>query len=124
MDNKILLLVFDAILFTLFSVSLFLQMKSYYKYENGLKDIRKAFVIALISCLFMVIFLFLRDLGVLFFQERTSAFIHDVTPTVLRVLFLVIAVVGVMIRMGSKFQFLEAEYWKQKFLKLKEKRKE
>lgn len=125
MDNKILLIVVvDVALVTLFGISLFMQIKSYYKYENGLRDTRKAFIISLLACLFIVVCLFLRDTGTLFLSDKTSEIIKLVTPTMVRFSLCIIAIVGVMIRLGSKFQFLEAEYWKQKYLKYKNKRKE
>lgn len=125
MDNKILLIVVvDVALLTLFGISLFMQIKSYYKYENGLRDTRKAFIISLLACLFIVVCLFLRDTGTLFLSDKTSEIITLVTPTMVRFSLCIIAIVGVMIRLGSKFQFLEAEYWKQKYLKYKTKRKE
>lgn len=123
MDNKILLMVIDAALVIMFAISLWLQIKSYYKYENGLKDTRRAFILSIISCLFVVCCLFLRDSGSLFLQPETSEIVASIVPTITRICLGIIALVGVLVRMGSKFQFLEAEYWKQKFLKLKRKEK-
>jgi len=123
MNNTILLIVMDVGLITLFAISLWLQVKSYYKYENGLKDTRKAFIVSIVACLFIVVALFLRDTGTLFLQEETSRIVASIVPTLIRTCLCIIAVMGVLVRMGSGFEFLEAKYWKEKFFKLKRKEK-
>lgn len=123
MDNMILLIVMDVGLITLFAISLWLQIKSYYKYENGLKDTRKAFIISIVACLFIVIALFLRDTGSIFLQKDTSETIASIVPALTRTCLCIIATMGVLVRMGSRFEFLESRYWKEKFFKLKRKEK-
>lgn len=123
MDNMILLIVMDVGLITMFAISLWLQIRSYYKYENGLKDTRKAFIISIVACLFIVVALFLRDTGTLFLQEETSRIVASIVPTLIRTCLCIIAVMGVLVRMGSRFEFLESKYWKEKFFKLKRKEK-
>ncbi len=119
----ILLIVMDVGLITMFAISLWLQIRSYYKYENGLKDTRKAFIISIVACLFIVVALFLRDTGTLFLQEETSRIVASIVPTLIRTCLCIIAVMGVLVRMGSRFEFLESKYWKEKFFKLKRKEK-
>jgi hypothetical protein len=67
--------------------------------------------------------LFLRDTGSIFLQEETSQIVASIVPTLIRTCLCIIAVMGVLVRMGSRFEFLESKYWKEKFFKLKRKEK-